>query len=736
MAVSDAQRADDLRRKLRRHDHRYYVLHAPVITDAEYDALYRELEALEQSDPQLVALDSPTQRVGSDLSQDFAKVRHDRPILSLAKAVSDEELSAWEERNRRLESGADYSYTVEPKFDGLSVVLRYEDGLLVQAATRGDGEIGDLVTANARTVGSIPLRIPVWEDEEPPALLVVRGEVLFTKAAFEALNRKRADANLPLYINARNTASGSFKQKDVSKTAERDLTAFVYDVVLVHGTAFESRYGQLDWLGRLGFSTPVDVMHCRDLVEAQRRIRWWARRREELPFEIDGVVVKLNDLAAAERLGTVGKEPRASVAFKFPSAEATTQLVDVVHQVGRTGRITPTAVLEPVFVGGVTVTHASLHNYSQIKVLDIRVGDTVVVKRSGDVIPYVVGPVLEARTGSERAVDAPQRCPVSDDVLVQQEGMIEIYCPNQHCPERVYRSVIFFASRGGMNIEGLGPQTLRQLIDAGFVNDEADLFFLTSEQLLTLDGFAEKKAEGIVASIRAAKERPVERLITSLGIPGVGDAAAALITKAFPDLADLQRMAQKLCATEEGICAIVLQHDILEVAMRYARAKDPRAGIERALRPAFDECTDDDKAAVHRLFESLMNDVAQLHNIEGIGPTIVRHIVDWFGNEEHIAVLDKLRRAGFVLRREAEATSSSTLTGLSFVITGALKGFSRTEAKKYVQMRGGAVKGSVSRKTNYVVAGENPGSKVTKAQALGVAIITEDELRVLADHTA
>lgn len=733
MTASAEQRAEKLRNVLNQHNHRYFVLHDPVISDAEFDLLYDELKALEAQHPYLVTLDSPTQRAGSDLSTEFAKARHDRPILSLAKAFDADELSAWEERNRKLEPEALFRYTVEPKYDGLSIILRYEDGLLVQAATRGNGEVGDIITHNARTLPTIPLRIPVANGGPTPAVLVVRGEVLFLKEAFKALNRARAADDLPLYINARNTASGSLKQKDATKTAERDLTAFIYDALIVEGRILASRHEQLAYLEELGFLTPKEATLCEDLNTAIEHLAWWSDNRDSLPFEIDGVVIKLDDLPVYERLGVVGKEPRGAIAYKFPSSEETTTLREVQHQVGRSGRITPTAVLEPVFVGGVTVTHASLHNYEQIAALDIRLGDTIMVKRAGDVIPYVTGPVVSARTGVERIVGVPQQCPVCRVEIRQSPGMVDIYCRNQLCTERIFRRVVFFASRGGMNIEGLGPQTLKLLIKEHLIKNEADLFSLSLEQLQSLEGFAEKKAHGLLDSLEEAKSRPPEQLLTSLGIPGIGETVAKLLIKAFPGLNALRQLAESLAQLVARTVAIRprLEREALGIAMRYARARDPAAGIQRALSPEFEACTEDDQKALLDYTTRLQEHVAPLYDLEGVGPTLVHQIVDWFNEADNGVLLDKLHAAGLQLQREPAAQTVGTLDGLSFVLTGALPTLSRVEAKAFIEQQGGSVKGSVSKKTHYVVAGENPGSKAAKAQALGISVITEEELRAL-----
>ena len=719
---------------LNKHIQRYYVLHDPVIADDEYDRLYQELRALEAQHPHLTTRDSPTQRAGNDLSQEFSKARHERPILSLANAFGDEDLQAWEARNQKLAPEATFRYIVEPKFDGLTIVLRYEDGLLVRAATRGDGEIGDVVTANARTVRSIPLRIPVAGHEVAPRVFVVRGEVLLFKDAFEALNTSRVQADLPIYINARNTASGSLKQKDARKTAERDLTTYAYDVVFADGVVFTSRGRQINYLSRMGFLTPPDVVTCDQLDEVVERVGWWADRRHRLRFEIDGVVIKLDDLAVDRRLGVVGKDPRGSIAYKFPSSEATTTLLQVEAQVGRSGRITPTAHLEPVFVGGVTVSNATLHNYSHIAALDLRAGDTVVLKRSGDVIPYIIGPVKGKRTGAERPVAPPTECPSSGDTLVRPSGMVDIYCPNPRCPERIFRSVTFFASRGGMNIEGLGPATLRLLIKEGIIADEADLFSLDGEVLAALEGFGEKKASALITSLSDAKDRSLDQLLTSLGIPGVGGAVAGLLTQAFSDLDALRVMAEDVSDIEASLAALIarLEGASLDIALRAAHAKDQWGSIQRRLQPEYEACAPEAQAQLRLLFERLNEQVAPLHVIEGVGPALVRQITDWFSDARNAAVLHKLRAAGLQLRQRAQEPSGGGFSGRTFVVTGALKSLTRDGAKAYIRERGGSVTGSVSRKTDYLLAGEKAGSKMEKAKHLGVSIINEDELRDLA----
>ncbi|HVO69360.1 MAG TPA: NAD-dependent DNA ligase LigA, partial [Aggregatilineaceae bacterium] len=550
-----AARAAELRRLLNEHNYRYNVLNAPVITDGEYDALFAELKAIEAEHPDLVTPDSPTQRVGSDLQSDLPKVRHVVPILSLSNTYSADEVQSWRERiGKLLPENAALDYVVEPKFDGLTVVLTYLNGVLALGATRGNGEIGDDVTPNVRTVRSIPLRIPVSPDGPPaPPRMVVRGEVLFLKKDFEALNQRMREEGFPLYVNARNTASGALKQKDARITAARPLSAYCYAIVDADGAAPATQWETLRYLRDLGFLTADGVTrHIDNLEEVIAYIREFEPRRHDLPYEIDGLVVKVNDLATSRDLGVVGKDPRGAVAYKFPSEEATTRLLDVTANVGRTGVLTPTAMLEPVFVSGVTVKQASLHNYDLIEQKDIRIGDTVLVKRSGEVIPYVVGPVVAARTGEERPIQPPAACPVCNSPVARDEGEVAYYCTNPACPERIARNIEYFVSRGAMDIDGLGERGVRQLLAEGLIHDEADLFSLTADDLLKLEGFAEKKAQHLLASIEAAKNRPLARLVSALGIRGVGTTVAELLVQHYPSIDTLAATTVEELQTIEG----------------------------------------------------------------------------------------------------------------------------------------------------------------------------------------
>ncbi len=667
------QRAAELRAELHKHIYHYNVLSAPLISDAEYDALYNALKAIEAEHPELITPDSPTQRAGSDLSEDFPKLRHPAPILSLSNGYSAEDIQAWEERNLKLlPAGTQLTYTLEPKLDGLTVVLHYENGLLVKAATRGNGIIGDDVTANVRTIRNIPLRIPLNPAGPPaPERLVVRGEVLYLKHDFDAVNQRQVEQELPVFVNARNAASGTVKVKDSRITASRPLTGFFYSVVESRGITLDKQWDLLQYLRDMGFSIGPESQLYPTLTDIIQQIPAWESRRNTLDFEIDGIVIKVNDLRIAKELGVVGKDPRGAIAYKFPAREARTKLLGTVVNVGRTGRVVPNAVLEPVFIGGVTVSNASLHNFDLVKKLDIRVGDTVVVQRSGDVIPYVVGPVVELRTGEEVPVEPPTHCPFCQTPLVQEEGMVDLMCPNRYCPERVQRQVEFFVSRGALDIEGMGPQTVKTLIAQGIIRDTADIFTLKPEQFTDLEGFAEKKITNLLASIETAKHRPLGQFLTALGIPGVGSTVANLLANHFGSLEALAG------ATAE-----------------------------------------------------------QILDVGGIGPVLAPALVDWFADPYNQQLLDKMRAAGVTMQGQEKVRASNTLDGKTFVLTGALPTLTREQATDLIEAHGGRVTATVSKKTDYVLVGDSPGSKAEKAVKLNVPIIAEaDLLALLADAT-
>lgn len=658
------QRAAELRDTIRDHNYRYYVLSDPIITDVEYDRLLQELKQLESDYPDLRTPDSPTQRVGSDISEDLPKVEHVAPILSLSNALEPEDMLAWRERTAKLLTpDTVLDYVVEPKFDGLTVVLTYEDGILVRAATRGNGEIGDDVTANVRTIRSIPLRIPAQKDDlAVPQRLVVRGEVLFLKEDFLKLNEQQVAEGNPRYVNARNTASGTLKQKDSRITAQRPLTAFVYAIIDAEGGSVPAtQLETLHYLKALGFRMHDDFQHFTDFDVMLDYLTSFDR--DQLDYEIDGLVVKINDHAIVYELGVVGRDPRGYIAYKFPSQEGTTTLLDVTANIGRTGVLTPTAILEPIFLGGVTVRNASLHNYDLIAEKDIRIGDRVIVKRSGDVIPYVIGPVMGTRTGDEIIIKPPERCPVCDSPVERIPGEVAYYCTNLSCPERIARNIEFFVSRGALDIVGIGERGVRLLLAEGLIQDEADLFALKADNLIGLEGFAEKKVENLLTSIEVAKDRPLARLVGALGIRGVGSTIAQLLVSHFHSLDAIATASQE-----------------------------------------------------------------DLEAIDGLGPIIAQAIREWFQNERNHALIQKFKDHGLRVEEQAVERSSTALDGLKFVITGTLPKLKRDEAKTLIEQHGGKVIGSVSKKTDYLLAGEAAGSKLTKAQELGTPILDEAAL--------
>jgi DNA ligase (NAD+) len=749
--MTTAQRAAWLRDVLNEHIYRYYILNAPTITDGEYDHLYQELVALEEADPSLITPDSPTQRVSSDLQEDLPKVRHAAPILSLSNAFNADDLRRWEERNLRLlPPNTRLSYVVEPKLDGLTIVLTYEDGVLRSGATRGNGEIGDDVTANVRTIKTVPLRIPIQRNGvHAPSRLVVRGEVLILKEDFKRLNENQAALGQSIYVNARNTASGSLKQKDPRITAQRPLIAYVYDLVDSTDPMPATEWDTLDYLKKLGFLLVPDCARYDHLEALVAALPEWEARRHDFPFETDGIVIKVDQVALRRELGVVGKDPRGATAFKFPSEEATTRLLDVTINVGRTGKVTPTAILEPVFISGVTVSSATLHNYDVIRQLDIRINDRVVVKRSGEVIPYVIGPVESVRDGTEVPIEPPTECPFCHTPLVKPDGAVDLFCPNPRCTERVFRSLEFFVSRQAMDIENVGPQTIRQLIAEGKIQRESDLFRLTAEDFIGLEGFADRKIANALAAIEAAKSRPLHQVLASLGIDGVGSVVAAALAKEFPMIdslietcvrtrqavEDFKRAAGPLAlradTPEAARLAERLSNPLLDLAVRYADAVDLDKRLARLLKPLLDDPAEPIVSALSTALARIIEAARPLLTISGLGGILVNTIVNWFADEDNIALIRAMQAAGVTMQSQQVPALEDTLSGITFVITGAMS-VPREELEQWIVSHGGKVSSSVSKKTNFVVVGQDPGSKYHKALALGVPTISEAELRRMA----
>ncbi|MGB8361694.1 MAG: NAD-dependent DNA ligase LigA [Acidimicrobiia bacterium] len=653
-----ASRIEQLRDEIREHNHRYYILNEPIVSDAQFDKLLRELIALEADHPELVTPDSPTQRVGTPVDGQFQPITHLRPLFSLDNAETRENLEAWEQRMERQMGGAPDGYVCELKIDGLAVVLTYRNGSLSTGATRGDGTTGEDITANLRTVGSIPLRL--IGDDVPP-ILEVRGEVYMPYEAFDALNQRQEAEGKPLFANARNAAAGSVRMKDPSVTADRGLEIWVYQLGLVeNGPSFERHSETLDYMRSLGLrANPSTVLD--DISEVFTFVEKAETDRHSMPYQTDGVVIKVDSLATQAALGYTAKAPRWAIAYKFPPEEQITTLRDIQINVGRTGAATPFAVLDPVFVGGATVGMATLHNEDQVALKDVRIGDQVVVRRAGDVIPEVVGPVLSARTGKEKKWSMPKRCPFCGNPIVRAEGEAVARCTGGfECPSRVREWLFHFSGRGGMDIEHMGYKTIDLLLEKGWIKDPADIFTFDTSELLDLEGWGEVSVRNLTESIEAAKDRPLARLLTALGIRHVGGTVARLLARHFGGLPAL------MAATEEEIA-----------------------------------------------------------EVDGIGPIIAAGVVEWSSDQANRDLVAKLGAAGVRLAEEVEASETSDLlAGATFVVSGTIEGYTREEAEAAIEARGGKATGSVSGKTTALIVGESPGaSKTRKAEELGIPII-------------
>ncbi len=667
--TTPAKRAVELRREIDHHNRRYYLLDDPEIGDDAYDALLDELRALEAEHPELRTPDSPTQRVGAAPLERFEQVQHAEPMLSLGNARSEEELRAWEKRlQNRLDqldiSAARTSYTTEPKIDGLAISLTYEDGVLTRGATRGDGRIGEDVTHNLRTIKAIPLSF-----EDPPKLVEVRGEVYLPIEAFAEFNARRAEAGEPTFANPRNAAAGSIRQLDPEVAAERPLSIWVYGIGAAEGLELATHSDEVEWLGERGFKVNPETERHEEIDAVVERCRWWEGRRDQLDYEIDGVVVKVNERGFWRELGIVGREPRWAVAWKFAPTTATTRLNKVVWNVGRNGGLYPFAELEPVHVGGVTVSTATLHNEEDLARKDVREGDEVVVMRAGDVIPAVVAPKLPRAKKGLRKPKPPKKCPICGTPTVKPPDGVFTICPNRTgCPGQSFQHVKHFVSKGAMDIEGLGEKQAWRFLGEGLISDVADVYDLDAEKLQGLEGFGEISARNLLDAIEASRDRPFNRVLYALGLPGVGYVTAEALADHFGSI------------------------DALHAA-----------------------------------------DPVQIQEVEGVGPILAEQITESLADERTWELIERLRKRGLKLEQEGSQRPArgGPLDGKTLVLTGTLQNLTREEATALIKRAGGKVTGSVSKKTDYVVAGEDPGSKMAKAEELETEILDEAGLRKL-----
>ncbi len=653
-------RVEELRELINHHSYRYHVLDDPEVSDAEYDELLRELQKLEDEFPELITPDSPTQRVGGVPADLFAPVAHRAPMLSLDNAFSFEELEAWA---TRVEKGVGDSvrYACELKIDGIACALTYERGVLTRAATRGDGFTGEDITANVRTVRSVPPKLML---KDPPPVLEIRGEMYLPVKAFERLNEELTSAGQRPFANPRNAAAGSLRQKDPKVTASRPLRLWVHSFGASEGIAFDSHLGFLEWAGTAGLPVPPTTEGARSIVDVERFLTRWEERRHSVDWEIDGTVIKVDQTDLQRELGATSHAPRWAIAFKFPPEERTALLRKIDVHTGRTGKVTPFAVLEPVFVGGVTITYATLHNEDEVRRKDVRKGDMVIVRRAGDVIPEIVGPVVSKRPKGARRWKMPSTCNACGTPLSRAEGEADYYCPNRRgCPSQGQEWLFHFAGRGAMDIEGLGYMTLMALVDKGLVADPADIYSLTAERLAELDGFAEKSISNLLTQIEGSKDRPLWRLLVGLNIRHVGTHVAQVLATAFGSIDSLA------AASEDEIDAV-----------------------------------------------------------PEIGPEIAATMRAWFDDDDNTSLIAKLRAAGVRMADErVTETRARPLEGKTIVLTGGLETLLREEATELAQQAGARVSSSVSKKTDFVVGGENPGSKYDRAVQLGVEVVDERE---------
>ena len=645
-----------LREDLRRHEHLYYVLDQPEISDAEYDALMRRLQELETRHPELATPDSPTQRVGGKPREGFVKVPHSSQMLSLDNALNEAELRDFDRRVRDLLGGEPYRYVTELKMDGLSMAVHYRGGIFTQAVTRGDGLVGEDVTENARTIRSLPLRV-----KSAPEAFEVRGETVMNRRAFEHLNAERDQRGLSRFANPRNAAAGSLRVLEPQITASRRLDYYTYFLLADGRPAFESHWQSLEELTRMGFKVNPNRRLCDGLEDVLAFCAEWEARREQLPYEIDGVVLKVDSVEQQRRLGFTAKAPRWAIAYKYPARQAVTTVEGIEVQVGRTGALTPVAHLKPVEVSGVTVARATLHNEDEIERLGLEIGDDVVIERSGDVIPKVVR--VHAQGSYRKKFRMPAECPVCGGTIVREEGEAASRCINTNCSARLKESILHFASRHVMNIDGVGDALVDQLVDRAIVTNVADLYGLTADRLMDLERMGKKSAGNIVRNIENSKKNPLPRVLTALGIRFVGERTAVFLAEAFGSM--------------DAIAAASLE---------------------------------------------------KLQQAEEVGPKVAESVFQFFREPRNRELVERLRAAGLQFTYESTRPKRGPLTGLTFVLTGTLSNMSREDATRLIEIAGGKVSGSVSKKTNYVVAGEDAGSKLAKARELGIPVLTESQL--------
>jgi DNA ligase (NAD+) len=666
-ALSPERRIESLRKSIEKLNYDYFVLDQPTATDAEYDALMRELRALEAEHPELVSPESPTQRVGAAPQSRFAQVQHPLPMLSLSNVYSRDELDAWAARLDRILPAAKFEFVTEPKIDGLAVALTYVNGVLQRGATRGDGVTGEDVTANLRTVRNLPLRLKPQDGFALPRAIEVRGEVFMRRSDFEKLNESLEQTTGRAFMNPRNAAAGSLRQLDPAITSQRPLRLLTYGIGYEQGGEPISTHSEaLDRLRAFGFETSTNSAVYAEINAVWERCEWWLARRNEIPYEIDGVVIKVNDLRQQEELGFVSREPRWATAYKFPAIQQTTKINDIIVNVGRTGTLTPLALLEPVNIGGVLVSRATLHNEDEIRRKDIRIGDTVVVQRAGDVIPQVVQVILERRTGDERVFVMPERCPVCGAPTHRADGEAARYCTNASCPAQLKRHIEHFVARGAMDIDGLGEKLGNRFVDLGMIHDLGDIYRLDWEAVANLEGLGETSASNLRNAVQASKNRPLQRLIFGLGIPFVGERSSRLLADRF-----------------------------------------------------------------HSLDNLIAADVETIDSVPGVGAVQAQGVFDFFHTPQNLAVIEKLRAAGVQMVDDdaGDGPASGPLAGRTVVLTGRLTSMTRPEAEEALRRAGANVAGSISRKTTAVFAGEDAGSKADRARELGVPVLGEDELR-------